>query len=233
MSPVWTLTGLLMGVLLGPALRAQMFLHSVPSGQPWRTECQSCQRPIRLIGWNARCASCQVRIGPPSAVVEFVAAVTLALLIWRVDEPLPLLALCWLALVGVILIFVDIAVHRLPDRLTLAGFAGAAIILAFDDLSRFGWAMVGSLGLSAWYLLLAVANPGGMGLGDVKLALSLGLVLGWFGWLAVVYGAAAGFVFSGLFAIAMVVSGKLTRKDSIAHGPFMLLGAFVAIAYFS
>ena len=64
---------------------------------------------------------------------------------------------------------------------------------------------------------------------NVKLALSLGLALGWFGWLAVVYGAALGFVLSGLFAIAMLATRKLTRKDSIPHGPFMLLGTLSTI----
>lgn len=125
--------------------------------------------------------------------------------------------------------FVDGAVHRLPDRLTLTAFVGAAFILALDDPTRAGWALLGSLALGGCYLLLAVANPAGMGLGDGKLALSLGLALGWFGWIAVIYGAAAGFVLSGLFAIAMLVIGRLGRKDSIAHGPFMLLGALAAI----
>ncbi len=157
------------------------------------------------------------------------AGAVLALLIWRVDDPLPLAALIWIALVGVVLVFVDLAVHRLPDRLTLTAFGGAAVIFAFANLAHFAWALLGSVALSGLYLLLALANPAGMGLGDVKLGLSLGLALGWFGWLAVVYGAGAGFVFSGIFAVAMLLSRRLTRKDSIAHGPFMLLGALAAI----
>ncbi|HCT76684.1 MAG TPA: prepilin peptidase [Micromonosporaceae bacterium] len=228
-SPLWTVPGLLSGVLLAPALRGQIFLHSVPSGQLWATICPSCHRRIRLIGFNARCPGCATRIGPPPGAVELVAGATLGLLIWRVPDPLPLLALSWIALVGVVLAFVDGAVHRLPDRLTLTAFVGAAFILALDDPTRAGWALLGSLALGGCYLLLAVANPAGMGLGDGKLALSLGLALGWFGWIAVIYGAAAGFVLSGLFAIAMLVIGRLGRKDSIAHGPFMLLGALAAI----
>jgi leader peptidase (prepilin peptidase)/N-methyltransferase len=152
-------------------------------------------------------------------------------LIWRVDDLLPLAALMWIALVGVVLAFVDFSVHRLPDRLTLSAFGGAALFFALANLAHFAWALLGSVALSGLYLLLALANPAGMGLGDVKLALSLGLALGWFGWLAVFYGAAGGFLFSGIFAVAMLVSGKLTRKDSIPHGPFMLLGSLAAITW--
>lgn len=229
MSLLWTVPGLLSGVLLAPVLRGQIFLHSVPSGQLWATICPSCHRRIRLIGFNARCPGCATRIGPPPGAVELVAGATLGLLIWRVPDPLPLLALSWIALLGVLLAFVDFAVHRLPDRLTLTAFVGAAFILALDDPTRVGWALLGSLALGGCYLLLAVANPAGMGLGDGKLALSLGLALGWYGWIAVIYGAAAGFVLSGLFALAMLVIGRVSRKDSIAHGPFMLLGALAAI----
>ncbi len=162
--------------------------------------------------------------------MEAVSASVLALLIWRVDDPLPLAAFTWIALVGVVLAFVDFAVHRLPDRLTFSAFGGAALILAIANLAHFGGALLGSVALSGLYLLLAFANPAGMGLGDVKLALSLGLALGWYGWIAVIYGAAAGFVFSGVYAVAMLATGKLTRKDSIPHGPFMLLGTLATIA---
>lgn len=229
MSPGWVMTGLLTGVLLSPLLRAQMFLHSVPNGEPWRTRCQSCGHRILLIRWNARCASCGIRIGPPPGTVEVAAASVLALLFWRLDDPLTLAALAWTALVGVVAAFVDFAVHRLPDRLTFAAFGGAALIFAIANLAHFGSALLASAALTGLYLLLALANPAGMGLGDAKLALSVGLALGWFGWIAVIYGAAAGFVFSGCYAVAMLATGRLTRKDTIAHGPFMLLGCLATI----
>jgi len=70
-----------------------------------------------------------------------------------------------------------------------------------------------------------------MGLGDAKLALSLGTALGWYGWVVTVLGAAAGFLFAGLFSAVMLALGRVTRKSRIPHGPFMLLGALVTILY--
>ncbi len=182
-----------------------------------------------LIGWRGRCRSCSARLGPPAFTVEIVAAGVLAVVATLIHDPLPLLAFGWIAGIGIVLSFVDVAVHRLPDRLTYAAFLGALPLLAIADLGRAERALLAALALAAVYLLLVVSTPGGMGLGDAKLALCLGLGLGWYGWVAVIYGAAIGFVLSGLFAGALLVLRKVSRKDSLAHGPFMLLGAFLAL----
>ena len=230
MSLLWTMTGLLTGVLLSPVLRGQISLHSVPTDSPWRTNCPSCDRSTLLIGVTGRCRGCRMRLGPPPFSVELIAAGALGLLATLIHDPLPLLAFGWIAAVGVVLAFVDVAVHRLPDRLTFAAFGGALPLLAIADLRRAAWALVGAIALGAVYLLLVVTNPGGMGLGDAKLALCLGLALGWYGWVAVIYGACAGFLLAGLYALILLALRKVTRKDSLAHGPFMLLGALAALA---
>lgn len=157
-------------------------------------------------------------------------ASVLAVLAWRISDPFPLLAFAWIAVIGVALAFIDIAVHRLPDRLTLPAFGGAVILLALaGQPDRLVIALLGGLGMAACYLMLAVISPSGMGLGDGKLALSLGLALGWYGGIIVVYGTAAGFVLSGLYAVIMLIAGRVGRKDSIAHGPFMLLGTLTVL----
>ncbi|HEX6684911.1 MAG TPA: prepilin peptidase [Candidatus Limnocylindrales bacterium] len=175
---------------------------------------------------------CRTRLGPPPFAVEAVAAAALGLLAWRVPFSLPLLAFGWIAILGVALAFIDVAVHRLPDRLTLPAFAGAALLLALDNqLARLGTALLCSLAMAGAYLMLILISPNGLGLGDGKLALSLGLALGWFGGIITVFGAAAGFILSGIYAVAMLAIGRLGRKDSIAHGPFMLLGTLTALAF--
>src|SRR5262245_35118561 len=136
MSLVWTMTGLLTGVLLSPVLRGQISLHSVPVGSPWRTNCPSFARSNLLIGANGRCWSCRTRLGPPPLSVELIAAAALGLLATLIHDPLPLLAFGWIAAIGVVLAFVDVSVHRLPDRLTLAAFGGALPLLAIADLRR-------------------------------------------------------------------------------------------------
>ena len=220
------------GVLVAPLLRALIFRHSVVAGQPWRQRCPGCDRAVYAISPLGRCFHCRTRLGPPPFAVEAVAAIALGLLAWRTPMSLPLLAFGWIAVLGVALAFIDVAVHRLPDRLTLPAFAGAVVLLALDNRpARLGTALLCALAMAACYLTLILISPSGLGLGDGKLALSLGLALGWFGGIVTVYGAAAGFILSGLYAVAMLAAGRLGRKDSVAHGPFMLLGTLTALAF--
>lgn len=231
------------GGLLGPLLRGQILHHTVPAGTAWRTACPHCAYRLVRPGLRAlrtvlppsgRCPACGQRIGPPPGVVEAVTALVLAALAWRVPAPLTLLALCWVAVLGVALAFVDAAVHRLPDRLTLAAFAGAVGLLGAATLAggrpgQLRTALVCALAVAGFYLILALISPAGMGLGDGKAAFSVGLATGWFGWPVAFLGTAAGFLFAGLFAAALLVLRRAGRKDHIPHGPFMFAGALTAI----
>jgi leader peptidase (prepilin peptidase)/N-methyltransferase len=164
-----------------------------------------------------------------------VAAVTLAAVAWRIREPLPLLAVAWVALFGVVLAHVDVTVRRLPDRLTFPAVSGALILFGLSAVVDGGYgrlvtAVSCALALAAFYLVLVLVSPNGMGLGDAKAALSVGLVAGWFGWGIAVAAAVAGFLLAGLYATALLVLRRAGRKDHIAHGPFLLLGALASLA---
>lgn len=227
------------GAALGPLLRAQIHHYAVPSEESWRRDCPQCGAALLPTTWRAlpptgRCPRCRHRVGPAPGLVEGVTAATLAILAWRVTEPLPLAALCWAAIFGVVLAFVDVSVHRLPDRLTLPAAGGAAVLLGLSaaidgEPRRYLVALASALTLAAFYLVLALIAPAGMGLGDVKLALCVGLVAGWFGWPVTMLAAMAGFLLAGLYAVVLLVLGRVGRKDHIPHGPFMLVGALAAV----
>jgi leader peptidase (prepilin peptidase)/N-methyltransferase len=219
------------GVLAAGWIRAQVFIHSVPAQQPWATACPRCGHPVITSrqGWAwlpwSRCRHCRTRIGPPAAVVETVTVGVVALLAWKVSDPLVLSAFLVFAVAGTALAFVDLAVHRLPDRLTLPAFTAAATLLAVDATShhRLGngvGALAGAAASAGFYLMLAVIADGGAG--DMKLALGTGLVLGWHGWAAVPVGGVLGFALTSLCAAVMVLAGQRKRGDQIAHGPGML-----------
>jgi leader peptidase (prepilin peptidase) / N-methyltransferase len=89
--------------------------------------------------------------------------------------------------------------------------------------------VLGGLALAGFYLLLLVISPSGMSLGDVKLAASLGTLLGWFGWRVLIAGGFTGFLLGGLVGVALVVSGRASRKQHIPFGPVMIAGAVLAV----
>ncbi|MFE4962025.1 prepilin peptidase [Streptomyces sp. NPDC056660] len=142
----------------------------------------------------------------------------------------------WLVLapVGVLLAVVDFRVQRLPDPLTLPLAAAALALLGGAALlpeHAGDWltALYAALALGGAYFVLFLINPGGMGFGDVKLALGMGAVLGWYGWPTVLLGTFAGFLFGALYGGALVVVRRAGRKTAIAFGPFLIAGAFVGL----
>ena len=146
-----------------------------------------------------------------------------------------LAALAWLALLAVPLGFIDAAVHRLPDPLTAAACVGALALLAVAALTghqpgHIGRAAIGAAALACFYLALSVIRPGGMGLGDAKLAASVGAALGWTGWQALLTGTFAAFALAAIYGGVLLALHRATRTSPLPLGPFILIGALGAIA---
>ncbi|WP_254710417.1 prepilin peptidase, partial [Streptomyces lunaelactis] len=149
--------------------------------------------------------------------------------------PRPELAV-WLLLApfAVLLALVDRNVHRLPDRLTLPLAAAAAVLLGLaalapGDAGSWPTALLGGMILGAFYFLLFLIHPNGMGFGDVKLALSLGVALGWYGWTVLFTGAFAGLLLGSLYGLGLMILRRAGRKTAIPFGPFMILGALAGL----
>ncbi|MCX4780327.1 prepilin peptidase [Streptomyces sp. NBC_01264] len=144
----------------------------------------------------------------------------------------------WLVLAPftVLLCFVDQAVHRLPDVVTLP--LAAATVVALGVAALFtgtggSWtrALLGGLTLGAVYLVLHLIYPPGMGFGDVTLALTVGQILGWYGWFVLFAGSLAGFTAAAVHGYARVALRRVERGTSIAFGPFMAGGALAGVIY--
>jgi len=125
---------------------------------------------------------------------------------------------------AVTLCVIDIRRRRLPNALTLPG---AAVILAGATAVGAGVpALLGGLTLSGMYLLVHLADPAGMGAGDVKLALGLGALTGACGtpvWVLGALGAAL------LTAVIGGVAVLRRRSTCVPHGPSMCLASLTAV----
>nr|WP_241263524.1 A24 family peptidase [Microbacterium esteraromaticum] len=136
--------------------------------------------------------------------------------------------------IGAWLIVIDARTHRLPNRIvlpTLGALVLLAIIeaLATGDGERLVRALLGGLALGAFYAVMHLISRQGMGGGDVKLAAVIGLVLAWHGWQVLVLGAAAAFLLGALYAIVLMLLRRANRHTRIAFGPWMIIGAVLAI----
>ncbi|MDN0193608.1 A24 family peptidase [Streptomyces sp. S.PNR 29] len=228
------LAAALWGAAAGALLPRAAYRFSVPSGEEWR---QSCPGGHRVAGWlgRARCGQCPERsYGPGTASLTTVTALVCAALAAATGTRPELAVWLLLAPVGVLLAVVDFRVRRLPDPLTLP-FAGAALALLGvtalvpEHAGEWTTAVLGALALGAGYFVLFLINPGGMGFGDVKLALGAGAVLGWYGWPTVMLGTFAGFLLGALYGGALVVARRAGRKTAIPFGPFLISGALLGL----
>ncbi|MFJ7773645.1 prepilin peptidase [Streptomyces yangpuensis] len=238
------------GVAAGLLLPRAAYRLSVEPGEPWR---EHCPRGHRLRGWlgPARCrpagrkgsgvegagaegSGAAHAYGPRSVLPAVLTAAVCALVAAAVGVRPEAAAYAGLAPLLVLLALVDRAVHRLPDVLTLPLAAGAAALLGIAALlpgAAGSWrlALLGGAALGAAYLVLHLINPAGMGLGDVKLALSLGVALGWYGWGVWASGAFLGLLYGSLYGLALLLRGSATRDQGFAFGPFMAAGALTGV----
>jgi leader peptidase (prepilin peptidase)/N-methyltransferase len=139
--------------------------------------------------WLAvRCRHCGGSLGTP-VTLELATAAVLALLVGKFGGQPDMVAFAFLGALGVALSAIDIAVQRLPDRLTLPAFPVLIALLAGSaaiqhDAGALARALLGGAALTICYLLLALPRSGQLGGGDIKLAGLAGLVLGWLAGLA-------------------------------------------------
>lgn len=172
--------------------------------------------------------------GPRAASVAVVAALVCAALAVAVG-PRPELVV-WLAVVpvGVVLAAVDWRVQRLPDVLTLPLAVATPLLLGVAALlpgAGGDWprALLGGVTLAGAYFVLFLVHPSGLGFGDVKLALTLGVALGWYGWGVLLAGVFLGFLLVAAYGGVLILLGRADRRTAVPFGPFMVLGALPAV----
>jgi leader peptidase (prepilin peptidase)/N-methyltransferase len=160
------------------------------------------------------------------------AAVLLLLLAWlRLGWDPALVPAGYLAVVTAPLIGIDVAEHRLPNRLVLPGygFALAGITLAWTGGGTLpSVALVAGAAYFAFLLLMNLA--GGMGMGDVKLAGVLGLGLGLISAEAAVAGIVLAFLLGGVAGAVTVLARRSGARTRIPFGPFLLDGYWASVA---
>lgn len=192
---------------------------------------------IPVVSWlllHGKCRHCQQPIAARYPAVEILTASLFAAVAARIELNVALIGFLYFTAVAVALAFIDYDTKRLPNAITYPAYVVGPAVLAVDALVSGSWtpfvrSMIGMVALFAFYLLLVVVYPAGMGGGDVKLAGIIGLFLGWLGYGALVVGAFLGFLLGGLWGVALIVLRRGGRKTAVPYGPFMLLGAMIAI----
>jgi len=123
---------------------------------------------------------------------------------------------------------IDLEHQKIPNILIYPAIGIGLLLIPLAHLDT-PWMFIlgGALGFAVLFLI-AVLSPGAMGMGDVKLTIFLGIIVGYPEIVIVLFLA---FVSGGLIAGILLVCKKIKRKDTIAFGPYLALAGLITMLY--
>jgi leader peptidase (prepilin peptidase) / N-methyltransferase len=225
------------GLLVGSFIT--VVAHRVPRGESIvgpRSRCPACGTQIAaydnvpvfswlLLRGRARC--CGTAISSRYPLTEFAVGVLYAatvLVLWG-DAGEIALGLVFVAVLTAVTL-TDLERRIIPNKILLVGAVLAVAIVVAADPGSLAERAIAGVAAGGLLFLVALAYPRGMGLGDVKLAATMGLFLGRSVAAAILVALLAG----ALVGLAMVArEGAAARKRAIPFGPFLALGGVIGL----
>ncbi len=225
-----TLAGVL-GAMFGSFLN--VVIWRLPRGESVvapPSACPGCGTRIRpfdnvpVLSWlllRGRCRDCASRISPRYPLVEaLTAALLVTVVLVKGADRDALLGIAFVLLL-VPVTFIDLDHRIIPNRLMLIGAVLAPVLVLFTNPDDIVEHLIAALAAGGFLLAAALARPGGMGMGDVKLAGVMGLFLGRDVGPAMLVALVAG---SLVGAAIIARKGSAGRKTAVPFGPFLALG---------
>jgi leader peptidase (prepilin peptidase)/N-methyltransferase len=228
--PLVFVPGLAFGSFLGVvAARVPLHRSVVQPG----SACMSCETPIRwydnvpvlsYVLLRGRCRRCGIRIPPRDLAIELATALLLVGCVLAFGLTMKAAAAAIGCAALVVVTATDLERRIVPNRVVLPA-AAAVLVLQTVSHPSAAWAL-GAVGAAGFLFLAALAYPGGMGMGDVKLALLIGALLG----LTTPVGIMLGLLFALVpSAVLLARHGARARRLAIPFAPFLAAGAVVAL----
>ena len=223
-----------------PGLALGSFLAVVAARVPLRrsivrpgSACMSCETPISwydnvpVVSYallRGRCRRCGVHIPPRDLAIELTTALLLVACVLEFGFTARTVAAAIACGALVVATATDLERRIVPNRVVLPA-AAAVLVLQTVFYPSPQWAL-GALGASGFLFLAALAYPGGMGMGDVKLALLIGALLGRTTPVAIMLA-----LFLALIPTIFLIArhGARARRLAIPFAPFLAAGAVIAL----
>jgi leader peptidase (prepilin peptidase)/N-methyltransferase len=227
----------MLGLAIGSFLN--VVAYRLPRGESLSrpaSRCPACDTPVKpydnvpVLSWLAlrgRCRSCRAGISVRYPLIEaLTGALCVAVVLAGGGQPDTLLGLAFVLLL-VPVAFIDLDHRIIPNKLTAPGAILAVALVAILRPSDLPEHLLAGAAAGGFLLAAAIAKPGGMGMGDVKLAAVMGLFLG---------SAVAPALFLALIAGSVVGMALMARRGvrdgrraTIPFGPWLALGGVAAL----
>jgi leader peptidase (prepilin peptidase)/N-methyltransferase len=260
LTPLETAFGLFMTFCMGACVGSYLNVciyrwpRGMSTGSPRRSICFNCEKEIQwydnlpIVSWyflRGKCRNCGAPFSIRYSMVELLTACLFAHVFWVFGLTAATgLYIAWVTL-QVVGSFIDMDHTILPDRITLTGgvfFPLAVLVLDLLGHSR-------SLVVSDWegaffgaafasgfiYLIRTLGTLAfgreAMGLGDVKLMIMNGAILGWWRSLFVIMGLGPVLAILVYFSVRLLAGKGGEKYAEIPYGPYLCLGSYIALFY--
>lgn len=209
------------------------------------SHCPDCGAPVRpydnipVVSWlvlRGRCRDCHGPISPRYPLVELLTGVLFLAAGVRFGSSAPLAAYCVFFAVLVAISGIDLDHHLIPNRIVYPGGLAVLALLALasgvqGSTRSFVDALIGGVLGFGVLLIIHLIQPRGMGFGDVRLAGLIGLASGWLGVAHVAVALFMGFLSGAIVGLVLMAAGRAGRRSRIPFGPFLAVGAVVAVLW--
>lgn len=201
-----------------------------------RSECPACGAQIAaydnvpvfswlLLQGRARCCGARISVRYPLTELAVGLLFAATVLVYRHDAAEALIGLVFVAVLAVITL-TDLEQRIIPNKVLIAGAVLCLAIALPTDPGGVPERLIAAAAAGGIFFLVALAYPAGMGLGDVKLAATMGLFLG----RAVGPAILVALLTGSLVGVALLARyGGSARKMAIPFGPFLALGGVVGL----
>lgn len=230
----------ILGLLIGSFLN--VCIYRIPKGESIAfppSHCGNCGKrltPLELIPvisyilLGGRCKKCSQRISVQYPLIELVTATIFALLYYRFGYSFELVKYCIFTAFIIVISVIDLKTQDVYSITTYSGIAAGVVIIFLEKFllgSEILTYFIGML-IGGGIIGLIVYATGGMGEGDIEIAALCGIFLGWKGILITLF---FSFIIGGSFGVFLIVFRLKDRKDYIAFGPYLALGAIICIFF--
>ncbi len=204
-----------------------------------RSRCPNCNHQLKF--WenipvlsylllNRKCSNCKIKISERYLLIELLTAQVFVIVYYYFDISIEAFLLMMFFCIVIIITFIDIDVQMIPNNLLIiSSFPVIAFILINQSISYLNH-IYGSILLTLTFIIIGyigklIYKVDSMGMGDVKYAAVIGLLLGWEKGILAFFIA---FFSAAIVIVLMSIYRRLSSKQRIPFGPFLSNGCFVA-----
>jgi prepilin signal peptidase PulO-like enzyme (type II secretory pathway) len=231
------------GLITGSFLNC--LIYRLETGQSFLKGRSFCPHCKHLLNWQdlipvlsffilkGKCRYCQRKISLQYPLVEFATAFLFVLIFTFVHVSNNYAYVYLLLMAGfLVVIFVyDLKHYIIPDKVIYPAIAIAGIFnfqfSIFNQFPIFQFSILSAIGAAAFFAVIVLISRGRwMGIGDIKLAFLMGLILGWPNILVALFSA---FFIGAIIGLGLIIAGKKQLSSEVPFGPFLVTGTFLAI----